>query len=62
MRPRGARAVLCGIVAAAALAGLAACGGDPLHPSKWKEPPGEIPEGEGLLSGEEGEWTLYRTN
>ncbi len=39
--------------------GLAACGGKPLHPSKWKEPGGEIPPGEGLLSGEDGKWVIY---
>ena len=41
------------------VAGLAACG-EPLHPSKWEEPPGEIPEGGGLLTGEDGEWEVLR--
>ena len=39
--------------------GIAACG-QPLEPAKWEEPPGEIPEGSGLLTGEEGAWDLYR--
>ena len=44
--------------AIAAVIGLAACG-EPLHPSKWKDAPDEIPTGEGLLTGEDGEWTIY---
>jgi len=59
LRIGGARP-LCLALAAVALLGLAACGGEPLHPSKWKDPPDEIPPGEGLLSGEEGGWTIYR--
>ena len=46
------------VPAIAAVVGLAACG-EPLHPSKWKGPPDEIPEGEGLLTGEDGEWIIY---
>ena len=41
-----------------AVVGLAACG-EPLHPSKWKDDPDEIPLGEGLLTGEDGAWTIY---
>ena len=59
---RGTRAPLCPALAAAALLGLTACGGEPLHPSKWKDPPGEVPQGEGLLTGEDGEWKVYRNN
>jgi len=40
--------------------GLAACGGKPLHPSKYKDPGGEIPPGPGLFSGEDGEFVLER--
>lgn len=47
------------ILIVAAGLGLAACGGEPLHPSKWKDPPGEIPEGPGLFTGEDGKWDLY---
>lgn len=46
------------LLAAAAL-GIAACG-QPLDPAKWEEPPGEIPKGSGLLTGEKGAWELYR--
>ena len=48
-------------LAVAALLGLAACG-ELLDPSKWQDPPGEIPEGEGLLTGEDGAWEIYRDN
>ena len=61
-RRRGTREVLGLALAAAVAAGLGACGGEPLHPSKWKEPPDEIPQGDGLLTGEEGEWKVYRSN
>ena len=37
---RDPRALLCPALAAAALLGLTACGGEPLHPSKWKDPAG----------------------
>jgi hypothetical protein len=43
-----------------AVIGLAACGGKPLHPSKWFDPVDEIPPGPGLFSGEDGEFVLYR--
>ncbi|MDD9991186.1 MAG: hypothetical protein OXP75_05270 [Rhodospirillales bacterium] len=46
------------VLAIAAAAALAACG-EPLHPSKWKDDPDEIPPGEGLLTGEDGAWTIY---
>ena len=51
-------AVLVVSVLAVAVVGLAACG-EPLHPSKWKDDPDEIPLGEGLLTGEDGAWTIY---
>lgn len=50
---------LAGALLAAAVFGIAACG-QPLDPAKWEEPAGEIPEGSGLLTGEAGEWELYR--
>lgn len=46
------------VPAVATVIGLAACG-EPLHPSKWKDDPDEIPPGEGLLTGEDGAWTIY---
>lgn len=57
-RRRGMHRPVSLAMAAAALLGLAGCG-EPLHPSKWKGPPDEIPEGEGLLTGEDGEWIIY---
>ena len=49
------------VLAIAAAVGLAACG-EPLHPSKWKDDPDEIPPGEGLLTGEDGVFTIYGDN
>ena len=60
-RLRGAGAPIGLVLAVAAVFGLAACG-EPLHPSKWKDPPGGIPEGEGLFTGEDGEWEIYSDN
>ena len=60
-RLRGGGALIGSVLAIATVLGLSACG-EPLHPSKWKHPPGEIPEGEGLLTGEDGEWEIYRDN
>ncbi len=34
-------------------------GNEPLHPSKWHDSLDEIPEGEGLLTGSDGEWIVY---
>ena len=52
-------AVLIGpVLVITAVVGLTACG-EPLHPSKWKDDPDEIPPGEGLLTGEDGAWTIY---
>jgi len=39
--------------------GLVACGGKPLHPDKWQEPPTDTMDGPGLLSGDGGEWILH---
>ena len=61
MRLRGAGAPLIPVLAIAAVIGLTACG-EPLHPSKWKTSADEIPEGQGLLTGEDGEWEIYRDN
>ena len=55
---RRATALIGPVLAIGAVVGLAACG-EPLHPSKWKDDPDEIPPGEGLLTGEDGEWTIY---
>ena len=49
------------VLTVAPMIGLAGCG-EPLRPRKWKDPPGDIPEGEGLLTGEDGEWEIYRNN
>ncbi len=57
-RLRGATVLIVPVLAVAVVFGLAACG-EPLHPSKWKDDPDEIPPGEGLLTGEDGEWTIY---
>ncbi len=57
-RLRGATVLIVPVLAIAAVIGLAACG-EPLHPSMWKDDPDEIPPGEGLLTGEDGEWTIY---
>ena len=58
---RAACAPLGPVSVAASVLSLSACG-EPLHPSKWKTSPDEIPEGEGLLTGEDGEWEIYRDN
>ena len=55
---RDAGALIGPVPAIAAVIALAACG-EPLHPSKWKDPPDEIPEGEGLFTGEDGEWDIH---
>jgi len=39
--------------------GLVACGGKPLHPNKWQEPPTDVMDGPGLITGEDGEWILH---
>ena len=57
-RLRRAVARVVPVLAIAAAVGLAACG-EPLHPSKWKDDSDEIPPGEGLLTGEDGAWTIY---
>ncbi len=61
VRPCRACVLLGPVLAAASVLWLSACG-EPLHPSKWKTSPDEIPEGEGLLTGEDGEWEIYRDN
>ena len=53
VRLRGADEVLSPVLAIAAVIGLTACG-EPLHPSKWKNSSDAIPEGQGLLTGEDG--------
>ena len=48
-------------MAVVAVIGPAACG-EPLLSSKWKTSPDEIPEGEGLFTGEDGEWDSLEDN
>ena len=61
MRPPGAGAPIGAVLAIAPAIGLAAIG-EPLHPSKWKNLPGEIPEGGGLLTGEGGALEILQYN
>lgn len=58
VRLRRANALIGSVLAIATVVGLAACG-TPLHPSKWTDDSDEIPPGEGLLTGEDGAWTIY---
>jgi hypothetical protein len=51
-------AAVAAILLLAAALTLAACGGKPLHTSKWQDPADEIPPGPGLFSGEDGEFTV----
>lgn len=46
------------ILLVAATLALAACGGKPLHTSKWQSTGDEIPPGPGLFSGADGEFVL----
>ncbi len=46
------------ILLVAATLALSACGGKPLHTSKWQDPADEIPPGSGLFSGADGEFTI----
>ena len=57
-RLRRTAVLVVSVLAVATVVGLSACG-EPLHPSKWKDDPDEIPPGEGLLTGEDGAWTIY---
>ena len=59
--PRSAAAPIVSFMAGAMVVGLAARGTQ-LHRSRWQASPDEIPEGEGLLTGEDGEWEIYRDN
>jgi len=45
------------LLVAASLA-LSACGGKPLHTSKWQDPADEMEPGPGLFSGEDGEFVI----
>ena len=47
------------ILLVAATLSLSACGGKPLHTSKWQSTGDEIPPGPGLFSGEDGEFTIH---
>ena len=42
----------------AAVLAVAACGGKPLHTSKWQDPADEMEPGPGLFSGEDGEFVI----
>ena len=46
------------ILLVAATLSLSACGGKPLHTSKWQRTSDEIPPGSGLFSGADGEITI----
>ena len=45
------------LLVAASLA-LSACGGKPLHTSKWQDPADEMEPGPGLFSGADGEFVI----
>jgi len=47
------------ILLVAATLALAACGGKPLHTSKWQNSGDDIPPGPGLFSGADGEFVIY---
>ncbi|MDA0231326.1 MAG: hypothetical protein O3B21_14215 [Proteobacteria bacterium] len=38
---------------------VSACGGKPLHTSKWQDPADEMEPGPGLFSGADGEFTIH---
>ena len=44
---------------AAILLAVSACGGKPLHTSKWQDGGDEIPPGPGLFSDEDGEFIVF---
>jgi hypothetical protein len=46
------------ILLVAAMLAVSACGGKPLHTSKWQDGADEIPPGPGLFSGEDGEFIV----
>jgi hypothetical protein len=46
------------ILLVAATLAISACGGKPLHTSKWQDGADEIPPGPGLYSGEDGEFVI----
>jgi hypothetical protein len=43
----------------AALLAVSACGGKPLHTSKWQDTADEMKPGPGLVSGEDGEFVIH---
>ena len=43
----------------AALLAVSACGGKPLHTSKWQDTADEIKPGPGLFSGQDGEFIIH---
>ena len=47
------------ILLVAATLALSACGGKPLHTSKWQSTGDEIAPGPGLFSGADGEFTIH---
>jgi|TARA_B100000315_G_scaffold232681_1_gene245114 hypothetical protein len=49
---------LAAILLVAATLAISACGGKPLHTSKWQDSADEIPPGPGLFSGEDGEFVI----
>ncbi len=46
------------IILIAVTLAVSACGGKPLHTSKWQSTGDEIPPGPGLFSGADGEFTI----
>ena len=46
------------ILLVAATLAVSACGGKPLHTSKWQSSGDELAPGPGLFSGADGEFTL----
>jgi hypothetical protein len=47
------------VLLVAALLAVSACGGKPLHTSKWQDTADEINPGPGLFSGADGEFTIH---
>ncbi|MDP7341933.1 MAG: hypothetical protein QF767_00875 [Alphaproteobacteria bacterium] len=55
---RGRSLKFAAVLLVAATLAVSACGGKPLHTSKWQHGGGEIPPGPGLFSGEDGEFVI----
>lgn len=55
----GGKVKYAAILLVAATLALSACGGKPLHTSKWQDPADEMEPGPGLFSGEDGEFVIH---